>query len=147
MASSPPRGWRQSGAAQIALSMLLLHTHGGLTSSAAVNTQLCSSPCQLAVPQSRAQRPVERDRHPEAEADGTEGIFCMQKKVTSVRSCLLHGSVCWLGLHHCMFNNMKQAGLGPGSFGKEKERNRIKQAVAGTLHSSCQRRQHLQTSC
>jgi len=89
---------------------------------------------------------VEEDRHPGAEAGGTEGIFCMKKKVTSVCSCLLHGAVCWLGLHHCLFYNVKQAGLGPSGFGEGEEGNRTKQAVAGTLHSSCQRRQHLQTN-
>lgn len=34
MASCPPWGWRQSRAAQMALSMLLLHAHRGLASSA-----------------------------------------------------------------------------------------------------------------
>lgn len=87
------------------------------------------------------------NRHPEAEAGGIGKMFSMQKKVTSVRSCLCHVALGWLGLHNCLFNNTSQAALGPHSFGEEEDRNRTKQALARILHISCQKRQHLQSIC
>lgn len=63
--------------------------------------------------------------------------FACKQKVTSVHSCLSHGAVCQLGLHRCLFNKVKQAGLGASGFWEGEEGNRIKQADAGTLHSSC----------
>lgn len=87
------------------------------------------------------------NRHPEAEAGVTGKMFSMQRKVTSVRSCLCRVAVGWLGLHHCLFSNTAQAALGPHSFGEEEEGNTTKQALARTLHISCQKRQHSQSIC
>lgn len=41
-------------------------------------------------------------------------------------------AVGWLGLHHCLFNNAAQAGLGPQSFGEEEEVNTTKQLLQGS---------------